>query len=134
MFKKIETEICWFIAKLFKANKNNNCCILTYKYLWENITYGIKNLFLTLLSKKCPNCKLLIKDYEWLQEQYDVINHELTGGMTTYGYLYKSDTIIELAEKHFEKFCKRDILDICKNHKGSKKDLIKEIEIFFGER
>lgn len=133
IFKTIEYFICKTTYKIF-----NTGGILGYEYILENISNKFKDLFLTGLSKTCPNCKLLIKDYEWLQEQYDTINHEVTGYMTTYGYLYSADTVLNLANEYNDKFYSRhfydvyskDVMDIIQCC-DSKHEVIKELKEYF---
>ena len=133
MLKTIDYFICRIIYKIF-----NTSGILGYEYILENISGKLKDLFLTGLSKTCPNCKILIKDYEWLQEQYDIINHEVTGYMTSYGYLYSADTVLSLANEYNEKFYSRhfyniysiDIMDIIEGC-DSKHEAIEQLKEYF---
>lgn len=138
MTKTLESEICYKIMNLFNAQG-----ILEYKYLipniietsWDNTKIKLRDF----MYEKLGLC--FAKDYDWIQEQYDKINYEITGFKTTYGYLYSADTILGLANEYNEECFERyyynnihkdilEILDEYKNNNNGDK-LVNNIKKYF---
>jgi hypothetical protein len=132
-FKKCDLEI----KKLAKGlNFKENITLLKYRF-WDLQEYltgkSIKDIYMDLLNKTCPNCKDWQKHYDKLLEDYCTVMFEVTGGILSYKH-YRPEDILMLDTERVNKLCLEflvdeleSMLDIMNEKGNNPKDTIKKI-------
>lgn len=100
------------------------------------------NTLKNIMSRVCPNCKDLIKDYEFIRDQAAEVYCHVSGCKTSYGNYYAKDIIAE-SDKYMDRLYldiyRSDVADILEYYRNAKETtpeialstLICEIEEYF---